>query len=235
MKQQIKHVSLLTAAVALLGLAACNRDSPSDAVDLTNETADEQANILTGDDGPQPGRLEGTMANDYRDIAVEATPYATVEFNSVDGQRTSGNVQFIGPEAGQAGARVIGRLANLPEGTYSLRVLESGDCSNVTGIVSARNSAIDSAVEDDGSALPQDSGYLGHLSVGPDELAQFDFQADHVMLEGPNSIVGKPVIVGSAEDWESTAPPDAASAESGSAMACGVVVANDMTAAGGNP
>lgn len=196
--RDLPRLSLISAALLLVGTVACDND-------------------------PEPGAE--TLQTDNTEASLEPAPYAVAEFNAAESYRTSGNVQFM--RLDDLGVRVIGRFTNMPEGTYDLRILQSGDCSAITGQPAQQVTAIDSATEDTGQAELPEGGSIGTLETIEGNLASIDVHVDQLVLEGEGSIIGKPMVIERLAEDDTTAPTE----RSADQIACGVVARSNVTAA----
>jgi superoxide dismutase, Cu-Zn family len=143
-----------------------------------------------------------------------------------DGGAT-GEVTFT-PEAG--GVRVAARMTGLTPGEHGFHVHENGSCEaadlpddpdtdpNPAGAAGGHFAGADTTHGGPDAASRHD-GDLGNVTAGLDGVAVLDRLDQRLRLSGPNSILGKAVIVHAGADDLTTQPSGA----SGARVACGVV------------
>lgn len=123
----------------------------------------------------------------------------------------------------EEGVRVQGEFEGLSQGKHGFHIHQYGDCRADDG--TSAGGHYNPSGEKHGSPT-QDArhmGDMGNLLAGEDGTATIDYVDSHIKLNGPNSIMGRGIIIhGGADDFESQ-PSGAA----GPRMACGVIgVAN---------
>lgn len=156
--------------------------------------------------------------------AVEMAPEitkATAVINPTDGSETSGVVTFTQTDEG---VRVQATVAGLDTETrHGFHIHQYGDCRAPDGTSAGGHFN----PEDVEHGAPTDDirhiGDLGNLPTNAQGTADVDFVDTHLELSGPNSILGRGVIVHAGTDDFTSQPTGAA----GSRLACGVIgVAN---------
>ncbi len=128
----------------------------------------------------------------------------------------SGTVTFT---RAAGGVRVQGRLSGLKPGAHGFHVHEFGDCSAADG--SSAGGHFNPTGE--AHAGPHDAqrhtGDLGNVTAASDGTAAIDYVDPRVSFEGPNSVLGRGVIVHASADDFKTQP----TGNAGGRLACGVV------------
>lgn len=132
------------------------------------------------------------------------------------GNTASGTVTFTKVEGG---VRVIANLANVPAGEHGFHIHEFGDCSAADG-TSAGGHFNPTKMEHAGPmAEKRHIGDLGNVTATAEGKVQLDYVDQHLAFMGPNSIVGRGLILHAQPDDLKTQPTGAA----GARIACGVI------------
>jgi superoxide dismutase, Cu-Zn family len=143
---------------------------------------------------------------------------ATVKLAPTANQTARGEVTFT---AESGGVHVVGSLSGLVYGEHGFHVHEKGDCSAPDG-TSAGGHFNPATKPHAGREAPErHAGDLGNLKADPYGLARVDFVDTTLSLSGPNSIIGKAVIVHEKADDFKTQP----TGNAGARLACGVIEA----------
>ncbi|MDX1590391.1 MAG: superoxide dismutase family protein [Balneolaceae bacterium] len=122
------------------------------------------------------------------------------------------------------GVRVQAMVSGLDaEALHGFHIHQYGDCRASDGTSAGGHFN----PEDNPHASPTDDvrhvGDLGNLPTNEDGVAEIDYTDTHISLSGPNSILGRGVIVHAGEDDFESQPTGAA----GARLGCGVIgVAN---------
>ena len=154
--------------------------------------------------------------SDAKSTGAPAT--ATVKLASTANQTGRGEVTFTS-EAN--GVRVVGSFSGLTFGEHGFHIHEKGDCS-APDATSAGGHFNPATKPHAARETPErHAGDLGNLKADPYGLARVDFLDTGITLSGPNSIVGKAVIVHEKADDFKTQP----TGNAGARVACGVIEA----------
>ncbi|HEX6981175.1 MAG TPA: superoxide dismutase family protein [Balneolaceae bacterium] len=117
------------------------------------------------------------------------------------------------------GVRVHAELEGLTEGPHGFHVHQYGDCT-APDLSSAGGHY---NPNENPHAAPTDSlrhmGDMGNIEVDAEGNATIDYVDSHIQLNGPNSIIGRAVIVHQGQDDLTSQPSGAAGARIG----CGVI------------
>ena len=145
-------------------------------------------------------------------------PHAVAKLQPTAGNQTGGTVTF---EAMDGKVRVTAELQGLPPGPHGFHIHEYGDCSAADGTSAGGhfNPAGTTHGAPDNPADRRHVGDLGNLQAGEDGTAHYDREDALISLEGPDSIIGKAVVVHARADDLTSQPTGSA----GPRLACGVI------------
>jgi len=139
-----------------------------------------------------------------------------VSLNPTKGFEATGTVTFI---AIPGGVRIIADVNGLSPGKHGFHIHEKGDCSAPDGL-SAGGSFNPTHTRHGGpDSAQRHVGDLGNLVANSRGHAYYDRIDSIIGLEGPNSIIGRSVIVHANEDDYKTQPDG----NSGANVACGPI------------
>jgi Cu-Zn family superoxide dismutase len=150
--------------------------------------------------------------------ASAAGAKATVKVSPTANQTARGEVTFTA-EAG--GVHVVGSFSGLVYGEHGFHVHEKGDCSAPDGTSAGGHFNPATKPHAAREAAERHAGDLGNLKADPYGLARVDFVDATLSLSGPDSIIGKAVIVHEKADDFKTQP----TGNAGARQACGVIEA----------
>lgn len=146
-------------------------------------------------------------------------PMAQADLEPTQGNHVHGSVQFLRePE----GVRVVVQLSGLTPGEHGIHIHEKGDCSAPDA--SSAGGHFNPTHRPHGAREEVEQrhvGDLGNITAGPDGRARLNYVDVHLSLTGPNSIVGRAVIVHANPDDLVSQP----AGNSGPRVACGVIQA----------
>jgi Cu-Zn family superoxide dismutase len=129
-----------------------------------------------------------------------------------------GEVTFT-PEG--KGVRVVASFTGLKMGEHGFHVHEKGDCSAPDATSAGGHFNPETKPHAAREAAERHVGDLGNLKADPYGMARANFVDEHLSLEGPNSILGKAVILHEKVDDYTTQP----TGNAGARLACGVIEA----------
>jgi Cu-Zn family superoxide dismutase len=150
---------------------------------------------------------------------AEAGKSAVVKLAPTKDNHARGEVTFT---QDAKGVHVVGSFTGLNMGEHGFHIHEKGDCSAPDG-TSAGGHFNPAPPHAHGArdAAERHAGDLGNLKADPYGLARLDFVDEKISLDGPNSIVGKAVIIHEKADDFTTQP----TGNAGARLACGVIEA----------
>lgn len=200
--------TLYTLLVPLLALvAACRSGEPEQPEPVADRSATDAA---------QPA--DPMQEQPGAERAATAPPMAVAEISATDGFDAAGTVEFT--TEGDS-VRIKGALTGLKPGAHGLHIHEKGDCS----APDASSAGEHYSPGDDPHGSPQDLpdehhlGDLGNVVAEEDGTAEIVAEDPEVRLSGPDSVVGKAVIVHEGRDDLESQP----SGDSGARVGCGVI------------
>ena len=147
-----------------------------------------------------------------------AAAKATVKLAPTANQTARGEVTFT---AESGGVHVVGSFSGLVYGEHGFHVHEKGDCSAPDGTSAGGHFNPATQPHAAREATARHVGDLGNLKADPYGLARVDFVDKTLSLSGPNSIIGKAVIIHEKADDFATQP----TGNAGARQACGVIEA----------
>ncbi|MDX1587243.1 MAG: superoxide dismutase family protein [Balneolaceae bacterium] len=148
----------------------------------------------------------------------EATQFtkAVAHIHAKDDGEALGSVTF---EQTDNGVNVNAQLSGLEQGKHGFHIHQYGDCT-AADLTSAGGHYNPYDMQ---HGAPTDSlrhmGDMGNLPVGEDGNGTLDYLDTVIELNGPNSIIGRAIIIHSGADDLSSQPSGAA----GERVACGVI------------
>jgi superoxide dismutase, Cu-Zn family len=160
----------------------------------------------------------GAMTAGLAAAADTASTGAHAKLNPTQGSKVKGSVDFAPTEGG---ILVTARIEGLTPGTHGFHVHEKGDCSAPDG--SSAGGHFNPATKPHAAREASDrhAGDLGNVEANAQGVAEMKFVDAHLKLDGPESILGKGVIVHEKADDFKTQP----TGNAGGRQACGVVEA----------
>ncbi len=166
--------------------------------------------------GDETGIDTDTTMVDTAGTAAPVEQTAIARLQPTQGNNVLGTLTFTSINDA---VRVEGEITGLPPGSHGFHVHEFGDCSAPDA--SSAGGHYNPTGQPHGA--PDDSlrhvGDLGNIEAGQDSTASVNIVDSILTLSGPNSIVGKAVVVhADADDLESQP-----SGNAGARLACGVI------------
>jgi superoxide dismutase, Cu-Zn family len=166
--------------------------------------------------------LSGCSSSEDRGIAAEATEVntrmATVTVHPTEGNHVSGKVAFIAEENG---VRIIADITGLKPGKHGFHVHEHGDCSAADASSAGGHFNPTGKKHGGPDSEERHVGDFGNLEADGTGVAHYDRLDKVIQLSGPNSIVGKSIIIHADADDLVSQP----SGNSGARVACGIIEA----------
>jgi Cu-Zn family superoxide dismutase len=150
---------------------------------------------------------------------------AVAKMMPTQGNNTRGEITFT---QDAKGVHVTGSFTGLAFGEHGFHIHEKGDCSAPDGASAGGHFNPATAHHGARDAADRHVGDLGNLKADPYGMARLDITDEKISLDGPNSIIGKAVIIHEKADDFQTQP----TGNAGARLACGVIEAK---AAAGTP
>ena len=209
---------LLTGALVATG---CTRDKEPEIGNNDPTAATPDGTV------PQPGPNEGTTV-DATTSAAGATATVALQ-GSPDDSDFSGTVTLT--QEGN-GVRIVADLQGVDvAGKHGFHVHENGDCSHAHEAGGKHFTSAGSHFNPTGSehacppTEPRHAGDLGNIEVGANGAGRMEMTTTGLSLSGPNSVVGKAIILHAKADDCKTQP----TGDAGDRLACGVVTMSGGT------
>jgi Cu-Zn family superoxide dismutase len=150
--------------------------------------------------------------------ATQGPAKATVKLTATANNTPRGEVTFT-TEAN--GVHVVGSFSGLTYGEHGFHIHEKGDCSAPDASSAGGHFNPTTHPHAARDAATRHVGDLGNLKADPYGLARIDFVDTQISLSGPDSIIGKAVIIHEKADDLTTQP----TGNAGARQACGVIEA----------
>ena len=141
---------------------------------------------------------------------------AAAQLAPTQGNSVHGMVKFT--EA-HGGVRVVAHLDGLTPGQHGFHVHDKGDCSAADGASAGGHFNPTGAPHGAPDDAQRHAGDLGNITADASGHAHYDRVDKNLSFDGPNSVIGKAVIVhGKADDLKGQPAGNA-----GPRVACGVI------------
>jgi Cu-Zn family superoxide dismutase len=149
------------------------------------------------------------------DTAIQA---AVAELRPTTGNQAAGKATFTRTAEG---VEVVVEMQGLMPGKHGIHVHEKGDCSAPDASSAGGHFAPDGAPHGgpDNPAGQRHAGDLGNIEATPDGTANYRRVDQIIQLEGPNSVIGKAILVHAGADDLTSQP----TGDSGARVACGII------------
>lgn len=151
--------------------------------------------------------------------SMTTRPQATAVVSATAGSNVNGVVHFT--ELADSSVEVHAVLTGVPEGVHGFHVHEIGDCGNNGGAAGMHFNPATTA-HGAPTADPHHAGDFGNVTADASGKTEIRFTTRSITVTaGPNSVVGKAVIVHEKADDMTTQP----TGNAGARIGCGVVLA----------
>jgi Cu-Zn family superoxide dismutase len=169
-----------------------------------------------------PGADLDTTSTPMSARGVIEMPDAAAELTPTEGSDVRGEVTFAQIEDG---VLVVAEASGLSAGRHGFHIHETGDCSapDASSAGGHYNPADTPHGAPGAPASERHVGDLGNIEASIDGTARYERVDAVISLSGPNSIVGKAVIIHAGEDDYTSQPTGAA----GGRLACGIIEATE--------
>lgn len=199
---------ILTACIlCMTALAACNREQ------------DRQQPPEPKASAPPSAVPAASAAAAPSQPLAEAKSGASAQLKPASGSQVSGTVHFTGMDDG---LRIMVEVRGLTPGKHGFHIHQKGDCSAADAMSAGDHFNPGNQAHGGHDSDMRHAGDLGNLDAGADGRASMERTVRGLALSGPDSIVGKAVLVHAGEDDLKTPP----SGNSGARIACGVIEAS---------
>jgi Cu-Zn family superoxide dismutase len=141
---------------------------------------------------------------------------AVAVMNPLGSSGVSGTVTFSKAEGG---VRVQAQLKGLKPGDHGFHVHEFGDCSAPDGTSAGGHFNPAGSPHAGPHDAQRHAGDMGNVTAGADGSGSVDYVDRQASFEGPNSVLGRGVIVHEKADDLKTQP----TGNAGGRLACGVI------------
>jgi Cu-Zn family superoxide dismutase len=132
------------------------------------------------------------------------------------GNNVSGTITFTQTDKG---VKVVADVQGLSQGKHGFHIHEFGDCSSPDGTSAGGHFNPDSKQHGAPMSMTRHMGDMGNLEADESGKAHLEYIDTVIKLTGPNSIIGKSIIVHKGEDDLKSQP----AGNSGPRIACGVI------------
>lgn len=143
---------------------------------------------------------------------------AVAEMEATAGNEAHGTVTFTMTEDGM---QVVAHFEGVPAGEHGFHIHENGDCSD-DGKSAGGHFNPEGMPHAGPDAEQRHVGDLGNITADGNSVADADFVDTHLTFEGPNSIIGRGIILHADADDFTSQPTGAA----GGRISCGVIEAS---------
>ena len=209
-----------------VALAACDAQQDATTRDATETPADRPRTA------PDPAaRTPDTDERTESQSGAPTTPgtggdeiHAVAEIMPTSGNEARGAIRLSG---GNGTVKIAGSVTGLEPGAHGLHIHEFGDCS----APDASSAGEHFNPHDDPHGSPRDLedahhvGDLGNITVNEQGAAEIDVEDNEIELSGPESVIGKAMVVHSDQDDFESQP----SGNSGARIGCGEIVESAAT------
>ena len=151
-------------------------------------------------------------------MAAPTGKVASAKMMPTQGSNTRGELTFT---QDAKGIHVTGSFTGLAFGEHGFHIHEKGDCSAPDASSAGGHFNPSTHPHAARDAAMRHVGDLGNLKADPYGLARVDFVDTQISLSGPDSIIGKAVIIHEKADDFTTQP----TGNAGARQACGVIEA----------
>jgi Cu-Zn family superoxide dismutase len=152
--------------------------------------------------------------------SLEAALKAVAILKPTEGNHVSGQVNF---EEEEGGVRITAHLTGLKPGQHGIHVHEKGDCSSPDGSSAGGHFNPDQMPHSSPGSITRHVGDLGNITADEKGVAEYSALDQVIKLDGPQSVIGRAVIVHADPDDYMTQP----TGNAGARVACGVITLQD--------
>jgi Cu-Zn family superoxide dismutase len=212
-------------------LSGCETERDATTSDVTDamEPQDRPANVSDPNRAttatPAPGARDAVATREAQSGAPTtpgeggAAMHAVAEIMPTSGNQARGAIRLSGVNGM---VQIAGTITGLPPGAHGFHIHEVGDCS----APDASSAGDHFNPHDDPHGSPRDLenahhvGDLGNLTANEQGEAEIDMEDNEMQLSGPESVIGKAIVVHADQDDLKSQP----SGNSGARIGCGTIV-----------
>ena len=204
-----------------VALAACDAQQDATTRDAAETPADRPG---AAPDSDTDERTESQSGAPTTPGAGGDEIHAVAEIMPTSGNEARGAIRLSG---GNGTVKIAGSVTGLEPGAHGLHIHEFGDCS----APDASSAGEHFNPHDDPHGSPRDLedahhvGDLGNITVNEQGEAEIDLEDNEIELSGPESVIGKAMVVHSDQDDFESQP----SGNSGARIGCGEIVESAAT------
>lgn len=213
------RMRMLAVPLLAFALAACQPAGESGADRGAEPPADQPGQAAedgtrAGDTGTTPGAMQTAPEGE---AGVEAQS-AEAEILATEGHDTAGLIRFM--QVGD-GVRIQGTVSGLTPGEHGFHIHATGDCSAPDASSAGDHFNPDGTPHGapDDPPAERHRGDFGNIVADEDGNAEIDLTDSNLRMSGPDSIIGKAVIVHAGRDDLESQP----SGNAGARVGCGVI------------
>lgn len=152
----------------------------------------------------------------YESVGHNTISRAIAVLHPTKGNAVMGTVRF---EVVEKGIRVVADISGLIPGKHGFHIHEYGDCSSDDGSSAGGHFNPAGMPHSMPSSDKRHVGDLGNIEADSNGNAHLDYVDTMISFGGPNSVIGRGVIVHEKEDDLKTQP----TGNAGARLACGVI------------
>jgi Cu-Zn family superoxide dismutase len=141
---------------------------------------------------------------------------AVAVVHPIQGNKVQGIVIFTRVDKG---LRIVAEFEGLAPGNHGFHVHQYGDCSSPNGVAAGDHFNPFRKPHGGPSTMERHAGDLGNLRAGADGKARLEWTDPLLTFDGPDSIIGRSVIVHGMPDDFASQP----AGNSGPRIGCGVI------------
>jgi len=160
--------------------------------------------------------MNGFSQKNMEKMQMGKTEKAICTLNPTAGNNVTGTITFTQTKKG---VRVVADLQGLSAGKHGFHIHEFGDCSSADGMSAGGHYNPEGKSHGAPMDMSRHMGDMGNIVADESGKAHLEYTDAIIKLDGPNSIVGKSVIVHKGADDMKTQP----SGNAGPRVACGVI------------
>jgi Cu-Zn family superoxide dismutase len=149
-------------------------------------------------------------------MQMSKTEKAICNLSPTTGNNVTGTITFTQTKKG---VRVVADIQGLTPGKHGFHIHEFGDCSSPDGMSAGGHYNPEGKSHGAPMDMSRHMGDMGNIVADESGKAHLEYNDAVIKLDGPNSIVGKSVIVHKGADDLKTQP----SGNAGPRVACGVI------------